>query len=309
MSWQKRQGIMLCQPLDEHNLARNKKLSGQMIAQPKLDGQRAWVMWNEDEPILVSSTGDTIYGVPHINLALKELAKGLKERRCYDGELYVHREITFEEILSRTKRLPNNLHSDYTRIQYWIFDYKSEEPQGIRIGKLASDLSRFQFWTEEEEEGYIFKDILKSVPYKILDIEQVVIEEQLNTYVQEGYEGIILRNPLPSYEERRPFTCLKWKPSKKDSYKIIDVHQAISQEGIPLGMIGSLDCEDRYGNTFSVGCGLGLTEGKKRLLWDSRQDLIGKYALVSYQNLTKYGVPRFGKFTEITITETLQEEW
>lgn len=300
MAWVKRFGIMLCQPLDEHNLDRNYKLSPLMLVQPKLDGVRAWVDWVDGEPLLISSQGHIIYSVPHINMALKELSRlngGHQDK--LDGEIYSHG-LPFEEIISRAKRT-KELHHDYATLQFHIFDYKSQLPQALRMEYL------------EKLEKNWHANSLSDTHFALCWVPTVAVKREqltsyLNNYLTAGYEGIIIRNPLASYVETRPYTILKWKPSKKDWYEIIDVLEAVSEQGVPLGRVGAFTCTDRYGNTFNVGPGLGVDHREAERLWDARKELVGQFAEVYYQNLTNKGVPRFGKFSlSVTPSKTSGE--
>lgn len=288
MAWTKRHGIMLCQPLDEKNLDRNYRGAVQMIAQPKLDGVRAWVRWEDDIPFLISSEGNTYESVPHIQLALQELARITGERLSFDGELYSDTSC-FEDIVSIAKRKGENLRDDFTTLAYHIFDYKASKPQVLRLLDLSEWFSR---WREQAREEY--QPFLQEVKSKAVDRAQIT--EQLETYINQGYEGIILRNPSAPYVEGRPWTILKWKPSKHDEYKIVVVKEAISEDGKPLGRVGSLECRDTFGNHFCVGAGIGVDVAKATKMWEQKDKLIGKYVTVYYQNLTDKGVPRFGKF-------------
>lgn len=299
MAWTKRFGIMLCQPLDEHNLDRNFKLCKYMLVQPKLDGVRAWVDWVDGEPVLVSSQGHTITSVPHINLALKELCDVTSLRHNFDGEIYSHG-LSFEDIISRAKRTAE-LHHDYATLQYHIFDVKGTDMQVCRMRMLQYLETEWKRVADPE-----LHFALNFVP--TMTARRGQIAEYLDRFVRDGYEGIIVRNPLASYVETRPYTILKWKPSKKDWYKIEAVEEAISEDGTPLGRVGAFMCSDRYGNTFKCGPGLGATHSVASELWQKREELIGQYAEVYYQNLTTKGVPRFGKFSlAITPSKTSGE--
>lgn len=284
--WKKRTGIMLCQPLDERNLARNFKAFPMMLAQPKLDGMRCWVQWVDHEPILWSSEGNPITGVPHIQLLLKDWAKKCGEL-SFDGELYTH-EKRFEDIISIAKRGSDNLRDDFSDLQYHIFDHKSDAQNYKRYITLQEV---FLAMPEVVRNADIFKLV------SIIPVTRDEVDAQLEHYISEGYEGIILRNPLAPYVEKRPWTILKWKPSKHDTYQVLEVVEAVSEKGRPLQRVGALVCSDRFGNTFSVGPGLGITHEKASELWEMRDSLVGKYAQVYYQNLTERGVPRFGKFS------------
>lgn len=284
--WKKRTGIMLCQPLDERNLERNFKAFPMMLAQPKLDGMRCWVQWVDHEPILWSSEGNPITGVPHIQLLLKDWAKKCGEL-SFDGELYTH-EKRFEDIISIAKRGSDNLRDDFSDLQYHIFDHKSAAQNYVRYTDL---LEVFRAMPEDVRNTDIFKLVFAT------PVTRDEVDAQLEHYISEGYEGIILRNPLAPYVEKRPWTMLKWKPSRHDTYQVLKVVEAVSEKGHPLQRVGALVCSDRFGNTFSVGPGLGITHEKASELWEMRDSLVGKYAQVYYQNLTERGVPRFGKFS------------
>lgn len=288
---------MLCQPLDERNLRRNFQTISVMLAQPKLDGMRCWVQWVDHEPVLWSSEGNPITGVPHINVLLKDWAKVCGEVQ-FDGELYNH-SMNFEDIISVTKRSFDNLKEGFSNMQYHIFDCK--EP-GINAERYIKLRTMFESMPSDVRLADVFHLVpTESVGYNFVD-------EKLEQFISEGYEGIILRNPLALYVEKRPWTILKWKPSKHDTYEIKMVVEAMTESNAPLGRVGSLVCMDRFGNIFSVGPGLGITHEKAAKLWELRDELVGKYAKVYYQNLTANGVPRFGKFSLIVEPSNMDDE-
>lgn len=291
--WQKRKGIMLCQPLDERNLKRNFELSQILLVQPKLDGHRCWVRWEGERPVLISSQGNEITSMLHINMALRELAEVLGERIEFDGELYTNY-TSFETISSCVARA--NWTPKCASIQFHIFDFKGyTEVDGERQQSLNSIFHTWRVHCPAE-----LDNVLMRVPtYPVYT--QKEIDGYLNTFLSKSYEGIIIRNPMAQYVEKRPFTILKWKPGREDEYTIVATNEAISEAGIPLGYLGSLTCRDRWGNEFNVGCGQGIDLPIRTTYWEHRHHLIGAKATVQYQNLTKYGVPRFGKFISIHI--------
>lgn len=292
MAWSKRTGIMLAQPLDEKNLAKNKILfNGDLIfAQPKLDGMRCWVHWAGDEPLLFSSEGNRILGVPHIEKYLKAGYSHMTKKPCFDGELY-SKAFSFEQIIAIAKRRPLTLHDSYEDLDYNIFDIKDCEK--VFVERLT-DLKRLV------SPGIDTSNPLKRVDTRLISYKD--IDKTLDDYINDGYEGIILRNVLLPYVERRVPYMLKWKPSKYDYYKVVAILEAVSEQGIPKGKAGAILLSDRNGHEFKAGCGLGIDDEVAARVWENRDSLVGWYAEVQYQNLTKNGVPRFAKFTKITPT-------
>ncbi len=296
--YQKRQNVMLCQPLDDKNLKRLFRDSGWVVSQPKLDGDRCW----NSGSTLISSNANIFYGVPHIQKAIEHLTeiikKALEEKEYYisfDGELYKHgySHEQIHGIVSRTKEL----HKDFLSIQYHIFDIKDTKATQIeRIDKL---LFIKDLWEKHAIEEY--KDILQFVPSHVCAIEEDVWDKYAH-YNSQGYEGIIIRHPHAFYIDRspaaRPWFVLKYKPKRSDTYDFVSFEEAISSTGEPLGRVGAITCKDQEGNEFKVGAGLGVDNAELQHMWENReyynQDM---KVLVEYQNLTSMGgVPRFGKF-------------
>lgn len=301
MSWLKREKIMLCQPLDDNNLERIFKDSKQgVIVQPKLDGVRAWVDYTETgQPLLISSTGSIIDSVPHINLALKNMANVIGEERAFDGELYV-KGWSFERINSVVSRTAN-LHEDFSEIEYHIFDIKSRQSQIERIVDIHEHLNDWK--NRANNEDYCtFHKILRAVPHSMcMTIKSV--HNSYNTWVSDGYEGIVVRHMIAPYKEGRPWYILKFKPKREDLYNFEYFEEAVSQTGEALGRVGAVVCSDDEGNMFRVGTGIGLTHADLEKLWNDKDFYTKDHkVLVAYQNLTSAGgVPRFGKFIEITL--------
>lgn len=333
MAWQKRKGIMLCQPLDEANLKRNwqylleeQRRLGEGVArpylyvQPKLDGVRCRVWWpegGENEkvslPILYSSQGNPILGVPHINIILQNWAENVPEaKRQWDGELYSPN-LLFEDIVSITSREVALSESHYS-IEFHIFDFIPEFEQHMETFYFHKRLAVLKnLLPTSEADAY-----LKMVP--TFEVHQTSedplaegeLTEKLDQFVRDSYEGIIIRNPYNTYAFKRPFTILKWKPAKKDWYRILDFLEAKDAEGKGKQELGAILCEDRYGYRFKVGTGAGITAKMKKRLWKERleiQESKNAWAEVTYQNLTAFGVPRFGKAITIRITNFCGEPW
>ena len=91
---------------------------------------------------------------------------------------------------------------------------------------------------------------------------------------------------------------MKFKPKKKDYYKIVDVLEAFSKEGLPLGRVGAFRCQDPEGTMFKVGAGR-MTHDKAKELWKDRNSLPNKFCKVQYQTISPRGAPLFGLHLDI----------
>jgi DNA ligase 1 len=278
-SSQRRQGIMLCYPFEEKRFHR---WNVDVLLQPKLDGERCRALIYNRNVTLLSSEGNTITSVPHINKAL--LDTGLDDVEL-DGELYLHG-LSFEEIHSRVSRKVN-IHSDHEAIQYHIFDTVSNEDQVSRIMEL-NVIAKLR------------SDLLQIVPtYRSdsHDVDNLML--WLDEFIKQGYEGFVVRHPLAQYKRSRSTLMMKFKPRKKDAYKIMGYQEEVDKYGVPKGTLGALICQSSAdGGLFSVGSGFNAEQ--RRNFWEIRDSLIGKTAVIKYQHLTPgRNVPRFPVFVEV----------
>lgn len=273
----KREGIQLCYPFEEKRL---NKWDFPCIVQPKLDGERCRALIcgdGLDGVKLLSSELNEITSVPHIRSAIASLH--LPKGTELDGELYRHG-WTFEEIHSIVSRQVN-FHPRFTQMEYHVFDviYEGnlEEIQGQRLMRYKE---------------MNLKHPLIPVPFHAVgSLEEIM--ENYNYYLDQDYEGIILRNIFYPYERRRSTGIMKFKPKKLDHYQILECFEAVDKHGNAKNMLGGFLCVGFDGTEFKVGAGT-LTHDQRYEIWQERNSYAGMVCEVQYQNITSNGVPRFG---------------
>lgn len=271
-----RTGIMLAYPFEEKRL---KKWSPPYIVQPKLDGERCRFI--PEGALLLSSQENIFYSVPHIRQALIDLGVNVE----LDGELYSHG-MHFEDIHSIVSR-ENNLHPDYQQMEYHIFDVVTPYPQGTRT--LSITRNYFQCLP--------FNSPIKLVPYYLAnDLDEIMrVYDQI---LDQGYEGIIVRECTAPYVRKRSTFMMKFKPKKQDDYLIIGYTEEISIEGRPKGRLGAFICKGDDGTEFNVGS--GFTAEQRERYWQNPESFVGLYARIEYQHITSTGgVPRFPRIVTV----------
>lgn len=270
---------MLAQPVSEGKV---RRLGDSMFGQPKLKGERCRVEWFHDEPVLLSSYQNEFKFLDHIKDALRSNFK--YSQIPHDGELYVHG-WSFNKIHSAASRKVNP-NPDTPKLEFHIFDYQSAESQWQRIHNLG-----------KSERGGLLESPLVYVPYTVVTPDDWL--EQANIYTSEGYEGIILRSAIASYEKKRSLYMLKFKPTEEDDYKILAIKEAVSKEGYLKEMVGSFLVAGDDEVVFPVGAGK-LTHPKRVMYWKNREDIIGKMLKVKHE-LTKTtgGVPECAVAVEV----------
>lgn len=113
----------------------------------------------------------------------------------------------------------------------------------------------------------------------------VDVRALLNTAKQNGWEGVMLRNPTMAYEYRRSPNLLKVKPHEDIEVKVVDV---VEGTGKYAGMMGALVCE-AGGEEFRVGT--GFTDHDRSLTsW------VGQDITVEFFERTPSGAPRHPRY-------------
>ena len=282
---------MLCYPFEEERLVGTGRKSWNqwpVLVQPKLDGIRCKV--NLESLLMTSSEENPIYSMPHIKESIE------KARNIFlkyditelDGELYSN-DMTFEEICSAVLR--DEPVEEGKKIEYHIFDFLTKD-------NTRSNAARYQVLglIDDALDYFGLKENLVIVPtFWAYGLEDVY--EMLDIQIKNGNEGIIVRHPYAYYQEKRVTTMMKFKPKKSDTYKVVGVQQLQDKYHNYKELLGALKLVDPEGNLFNVGT--GFTENDRIELWKNRNNLIGKYCTISYQNLTQIGVPRFAVFCKL----------
>ena len=275
----KRQGIMLAHTYENGSF--NRWQNSEVYVQPKYNGQRCVASFDGISYHLYSSEGNEINSLPHINRALNLRTGCDYKRPTFDGELYLHG-MSRQDISSRVKRMEP--HPDFEAIQYHIFD-------------IINDKEQFERFDTLDDYKPHFKDshLVVSPTYIILKEEEFMILNYMTKFLNEGFEGVILRNYNGFYEKKRSFNLLKLKPSYSMTCDIIGCFEAHDMYGVPKGMLGGLHLKDAEGNLFDCGAGK-LSHDLRTIIWqlevNSPNHLKGRKAEIKYAELSNDGIPQ-----------------
>lgn len=274
-----RTGVMLATPLDDKLLSKFPEVN---FVQPKLNGERCRAEWSNiaERHVLFSSYGNVFAGLNHIQDELSLIFPEIS----VDGELYVHG-WTREKIHSIASRKKNS-HKDAGQLHYTVFDIISDDIQYSRV--LA--LTRISNLIKQQSVHII----------KTLETSKAMIPRVAENYLAEGYEGLILRHYSGLYESKRSRFLAKFKPSKTDRYIIIKTLEEIDKDGYPKNTLGALRVKDHSGNEFNVGTGNALTKLSRKHLWERRDFLPGRFAVVKHSLIyTVGGYPTCTSLVEV----------
>lgn len=166
-------------------------------------------------------------------------------------------------------------------------------------------------WTK-----WVDHDLIKPLTQQIVSSSKQ-LQELYDASIAAGFEGLILRKPGSFYKfgrsTLREATMLKLKPSNDMEAKVVGFEELLHNENEAtidnLGhtvrshenigkfggdTLGSLVCTLPDGITFKIGT--GFDAATRHSIWAARDNYLHKLVTFKYQELSKYGVPRFPVF-------------
>lgn len=255
-----------------------------VLASPKLDGIRCLII--DGKPV-----SRNLKPIPN-KFIQDELGKlNLPE---LDGELMI-RTGDFNSVQSAVMSESGRPDFVYVVFDYWQepkLGYARRITNGISLGLIS------------ERVQYINNQHIHNA---------LQMEQQYNEWLEQGYEGAIVRDPYGPYKFGRSTMNQGWMLKLKtfndaeaeiigfeelmhnDNEATIDKlghqvrssHQAGQYGGNTLGAL-VVKFQDKE---FKIGTGFDASERSR--LWHVRDKLIGKLVTFKYQELSKYGIPRF----------------
>ena len=260
-------------PMLAHQYSNKKsEIKFPCYVQPKLDGVRCVIVRNK----LYSRNGNIFPSLPHIE---EELKKYNKNNLILDGELYTD-DINFEKIVGLVKKWKKSEEDkkNATKIYLNVFDYIDNK---LTFEQRLKNLNIF------------FDNNKNMIHIKQVKSEECQKEENINDflekYTKEGYEGLIIRNKKGLYEENtRSVNLQKLKKFVDEEFEIIDY--TTPNIGKEVGCVIWI-CKTKEGKKFNVRPSGNYQERKQ--LYRNAKKYIGKMLTVRYQELTNGNVPRF----------------
>lgn len=243
-----------------------KHLKFPLLTQPKLDGLRCLAQVDDGEVVLYSRTGCVFQGFNKIKKELKPYFE--QYPTCVvDGELY-SKEIPFEELSGYCRRQKEE---DSDHVRFHVFDVVVE---GMGFEQR---MTLFPKATQHIV-------LVPTQPAHTLE----EIYSQLQTYLQEGHEGIILRNREGLYlNGHRSWDLQKYKLFQEEEFVITGFMEGTGRE---KGMV-IWQCQTKEGKLFHVRP--QGTHSVRKQLFQEASAYIGEKLTVIFQEYTQDKIPRF----------------
>ena len=271
-----------------------KKMVGEMIVEPKLDGVRVIVICDvdKDEVKLFSRNGKELLNFPEINKQFDEMLDQMSESMVFDGEVMSD---DFQTLMREIHRKGGAKTKD---AKLNLFDCMPLED--FMAGGCDGDIMTRKTMLEKFE----FGPNINLVEYVKMNLSEPDGQKQFADYnklcIDRGFEGIMVKPVGGIYECRRSVGWLKVKPFIEVSLKVVDVEEGTGRNA---GKLGALVVEGKDMDKFiKTNVGSGLTDTDRETFWKAKDKLIGQIvevradAITQNQDTTNEWSLRFPRF-------------
>lgn len=245
------------------------------FASRKLDGVRALFSYNkEEDSVETSSRGGGEYDISTTEIRNDNVLLDFFRKHpdiILDGEIYVHG-WSLQKI-SGTCRL-KTWEDRCSKLEFWIFDYIDTEKSFNNRLDFLVDLSINEFSNHPK---------IKVVEHEYVE-GWAKIKRLHDKYVNEGFEGLVLRKPNGVYEPgKRNSSWIKVKDRLDGEFEIVGIEEGLR----PEDMVFVLKTETN--KTFKAKP-VGSRELREEYL-ETWEDLVGKKATCTFFIWSDDGTP------------------
>ena len=229
-----------------------KKMVGEMLIEPKLDGVRVIVICDvdKDEVKLFSRNGKELSNFPEINKQFDEMLDQMSESMVFDGEVMSD---DFQTLMREIHRKGGAKTKD---AKLNLFDCMPL--YNFMDGSCVEPITERKKWLDKYEFGPNI-NVVESVRINLSEPDgQKQFADYNKMCIDRGFEGIMVKPVGGIYECKRSTGWLKVKPFIEVSLKVVDVEEGTGRN---VGKLGALVVEGTDMDKFiKTNVGSGLTD-------------------------------------------------
>jgi len=271
-----------------------KKMTGEVYVEPKLDGVRVITICDvdKDEVKMFSRNGKELNNFPKILEQFDDMLDQMSESMVFDGEVMSD---DFQTLMREIHR-KGGAKTDDAILN--VFDClpleefkEGASPNNIKTRKILLD--QFNFGPN-----------ISKVEFVKMDLDDDDGQKQFADYnklcIDKGFEGIMVKPIKGIYECKRSSLWLKVKPFIEVSLTVVATEEGTGRN---VGKLGALIVEGKDDGKFiKTNVGSGLSDSDREEFWTAKDKLIGQVvevradAITQNQNTTDEWSLRFPRF-------------
>ena len=275
--------VFSCQ-LAHDSANHESKVVGKKIIEVKLDGVRViTIVYPDGRVDQFSRNGKELVNFPHVKAQFATVAKKFTEPMVFDGEIMSS---SFQDLMKQIHRKSSAQAQDAV---LYLFDM-------LTLAEFEAGESATTQETRSENLRTWFADklFLQMINVQLVDQELVDLDtaegqkryKEINMFaIDNGYEGIMLKDPTAGYKCKRSVAWLKLKPFIEVSLTVTAVEEGTGRNA---GKLGALVCEGADdGKNIVVNVGSGFSDDDREAYWNARDEVVGKVVEVRADAITQ----------------------
>jgi DNA ligase-1 len=256
-----------------------KKMTGEVYVEPKLDGVRVITICDvdKDEVKMFSRNGKELLNFPKIVEQFDSMLDQMSESMVFDGEIMSD---DFQTLMREIHRKGGAKTNDAVLN---LFDCMPLEY--FKEGSYPYALNT----RKELLQSFTYGPNISIVEYVAMDLDDDDGQKQFADYnrlcIDKGFEGIMVKPITGIYECKRSSLWLKVKPFIEVSLKVVDTEEGTGRNA---GKLGALVVEGTDMDKFiKTNVGSGLTDTDRETFWEAKAKLIGQIVEVRADAITQ----------------------
>ena len=260
------------------------KITGKKILQKKLDGVRCLTVVDYESRTVTMYTrnGKELVNFPHITDYLNTNLDNIARSYVIDGEIM---SATFQDLMKQVHRKDNVQSSDAVLNVFDIIPLSEFKSGKGSMGQRR----RLNFIKENFSKIFGDSGCIEIVSWIEVDLDTLVGEVEFKDFnkqmLDQGYEGVMIKDVDAPYECKRTVSWLKQKPFIEVSLAVVGVEEGTGKNE---GRLGAIICEGTDDGKFiRVNVGSGFTDDQRIEFWDAKDSLIGQIVEVRADAATR----------------------
>jgi len=300
--------VFSCQ-LAHDSANHESKVTGKKRIEVKLDGVRViTIVYPDGRVDQFSRNGKELVNFEHIKQQLSQNAHTFTEPMVLDGEVMSS---SFQDLMKQVHRKSDVKANDAV---LWLFDALplKDFEQGLCKIKQKDRSDWLNTWYNSKLAKSMAN--VACLDHAVVDLDTDEGQKLYSMYnksaIENGYEGIMIKDLDAPYECKRSHAWLKQKPFIEVSLEVRDVEEGTGRNLGRLGALVAAGIDD--GRSIQVNVGSGFSDSARTEFWLARDSIIGKIIEVRADAVTQnqdgsYSLrfPRFLRFRGFEVGEKI----
>lgn len=272
--------VFACQ-LAEDSANYERLLTGKKRLEVKLDGVRViTIVYPNGRVDQFSRNGKELTNFTVIREGFKKVAKNLNQPVVFDGEVVSK---SFQELMRQVHR-KSNVQADDSEL--YLFDAVPllEFQQGTSPIAQVRRSNWLEDWLIANPIAHVY-----TMDYAVVDLDteegQKLFSQYNKSAVENGFEGIMIKDLEAPYECKRTRSWLKSKPFIEVTLEVENVEVGTGRN---KSRMGALVCRGNdSGKEIAVNVGSGFSDGDRDSIWLDRDRVIGQLVEIRADAITQ----------------------